>query len=214
MNSKYIAPFYNDKWAQHSSRFHCPHCNVLAQQYWSSLTKPNLGNAMLRGFVTSVCNYCSGSSIWYEEKMIYPLVQITPLANDDLPSDCLEIYNEARNISALSPKGAAALLRLCIQMLMPHLGQKGKNINDDIGALVKAGLPVQVQKALDVCRVVGNNAVHPGEIIFDEDNQVVNTLFGLVNFIVDNQITQPKQLAAMYDALPEKARDGIEKRDA
>jgi len=97
---------------------------------------------------------------------------------------------------------------------MPHLGQKGKNINDDIGALVKAGLPVQVQKALDVCRVVGNNAVHPGEIIFDEDNQVVNTLFGLVNFIVDNQITQPKQLAAMYDALPEKARDGIEKRDA
>lgn len=99
-------------------------------------------------------------------------------------------------------------------MLMPHLGQKGKNINEDIGALVKSGLPVQVQQALDVCRVIGNNAVHPGEIMFDEENQVVNTLFGLVNFIVENQITQPKQLAAMYKSLPDGAREGISKRDS
>ncbi|KAA6103344.1 MULTISPECIES: DUF4145 domain-containing protein [unclassified Pantoea] len=212
--NKYIAPYYNESWGKgNRTSFHCPHCQVYAQQYWSSLLRMN-ANVILTNFTSSTCAHCGNSAIWLNDKMIYPLVSLSPVANEDLPADCLEIYNEARGIASLSPKGAAALLRLCIQMLMPHLGQKGKNINDDIGALVKAGLPVQVQQALDVCRVIGNNAVHPGEIIFDEDNKIVNTLFGLVNFIVDNQITQPKQLDAMYGSLPEGARAGIQKRDS
>lgn len=214
MKKNYVAPYYNKEWGSNvPASFHCPHCHVFAQQHWSSLVKNTLGYK-LPNFTSSTFVHCTEDTLWRGSRMIYPLSATAPNANEDMPEDCLDVYNEARNIAALSPKGAAALLRLCIQMLMPHLGQKGNNINHDIGELVKSGLPVQVQKALDVCRVIGNNAVHPGEIMFDEDSQVVNTLFELVNFIVENQITQPKQLATMYDSLPDGAKNGIVKRDS
>lgn len=214
VNIQYKAPYYNENWSGGEvASYHCPHCNVYAQQHWSSLVQSNL-NRSLKNFMSSSCQYCYQTTIWYDKKIIFPLTQLSPLPNPDMPADCMEIYNEARSISSLSPKGAAALLRLCIQLLMPHLGLKGKNINDDIGTLVKEGLPIQVQQALNVCRVIGNNAVHPGEIIFDEDDKILNTLFGLVNFIIDNRITQPKHLSEMYSSLPEGARNSINKRDS
>ena len=99
-------------------------------------------------------------------------------------------------------------------MLCKELGEEGKNINHDIGELVKKGLPVQIQKALDSIRVIGNNAVHPGMISFDEKEDVSGTLFLLINIIVEYMISQPKKINEIYDMLPENAIDGIEKRDA
>eukprot|EP01031_Cornospumella_fuschlensis_P049643 gene49643-60771_t len=81
--------------------------------------------------------------------------------NPDLPENVLSIYNEAANIVNSSPRGALALLRLAIQELCINLGESGKDLNKDIGNLVSKGLLPDVQKALDVVRVIGNNAVHP-----------------------------------------------------
>lgn len=154
-------------------------------------------------------------SLWEieSESMIFPAMVTSPIAHPDLSENCRADYNEARQIAATSPRSAAALLRLCIQKLCIHLGGKGKKIDDDIGALVERGLPVQIQQALDVVRVVGNNAVHPGEISIEDDPQLVQSLFGLVNMIVENQITQPKKVAEMFAALPAGAQQAIARRD-
>ena len=96
---------------------------------------------------------------------------------------------------------------------MPALGEEGKNINDDIGSLVTKGLPVQVQQALDFCRVVGNNAVHPGEIELNDSSEVAHNLFTMINFIVEDRISRPKHVQSLYAKLPEGARKAIESRD-
>jgi len=69
-----------------------------------------------------------------------------------------------------------------------------------------------IQKSLDIVRVTGNDAVHPGQIDTD-DPETVNQLFGLVNVIVDSMISVPKKIEGIYESLPEDKLKGIEKRD-
>lgn len=130
-----------------------------------------------------------------------------------MPLEVRSDYEEAASISGISPRGAAALLRLAIQRLCTHLGGEGQNINADIGFLVQRGMSPMIQQALDVVRVVGNNAVHPGQIDAD-DPQIVGSLFELINVIVESMITVPTRIGGLYSSLPDGARQAIEKRDA
>lgn len=159
------------------------------------------------------CFNCNEISIWFGEGLAWPNVAAVARPNSDMPNDALADYQEAAAIVDASPRGAAALLRLAIQKICLHLGGQGKNINDDIAKLVETGLDSRVQQALDVVRVVGNNAVHPGEMDLRDDRQTANSLFGLVNLIVDIMISQPKHVANLFDKLPDGARRAIDKRD-
>ncbi len=96
---------------------------------------------------------------------------------------------------------------------MPALNQAGKNLNDDIAALVEEGLPRSIQQAADSLRVVGNNAVHPGSMDLDDDPSVFASLFDLINLIVENRIAEPARVQAIFDRLPPTAHEQIEKRD-
>ena len=145
--------------------------------------------------------------------MIVPSEAPVPPPHPDLPESCIHDYEEARQIVAASPRAACALMRLALQKLMAELGEKGKNINDDIGSLVAKGLPVMVQQALDFCRVIGNNAVHPGEIEINDTPDVAHNLFSMLNFIIEDRIAQPKRIESLYLQLPEGARKAVESRD-
>ena len=149
-----------------------------------------------------------------ETSILYPTTNmaVIPLPLPDMPEDVADDYNEARAICGSSPRSSAALLRLALQKLCKHLGEPGKDLNTDIGALVAKGLPTQIQQALDVIRVIGNNAVHPGEIDIREEKELVLKLFEIINFIVNQMITQPQEIAKIYNDLPEGSKKAIEQR--
>ncbi|MEQ9040538.1 MAG: DUF4145 domain-containing protein [Silicimonas sp.] len=159
------------------------------------------------------CYNCNDITLWIYDRLVYPQRGEAPPANPDMPDDIRSDYDEASAILDISPRGAAALVRLCIQKLCKHLKQPGNNINDDIKALVAGGLDPRIQKALDVVRVVGNNAVHPGQIDLKDDRATAETLFRLLNLIVEKTISEPKHVDEVYAALPEGDRKAIEKRD-
>ena len=197
-----------------SSKFTCPHCGAIAKQHWraKSFDFDNYHGKENNPLRTAQCDHCEKFSIWLIGKMLYPNRGLAPQPNTDLPESVKEIYLEASSISTLSPRGASALLRLGIQILCKELGEEGKNINKDIAELVKKGLPPRVQQALDIVRVTGNNAVHPGQINVDSP-EVVGQLFGLINIIAQYLITMPKEINNMYTELPEGAIQAIERRD-
>lgn len=187
-----------------------------------------IGDRNVPDLQSATCSRCRKYSLWScnivdvvgrmisgdKGVMIYPRSLTSAPPHPDMPDSCVGDYQEARAVFSDSPRAAAALLRLCVQKLCKDLGQPGKNINDDIAALVRNGLPAQITQALDVVRVTGNNAVHPGEMSEDDTAQLAGSLFGLVNFIVDSQIAQPKRIQEMFGKLPEGARAAIERRDA
>jgi hypothetical protein len=146
--------------------------------------------------------------------MVYPRAASAPDPNEDLPAEVMVDYCEAVEIVGRSPRGAAALLRLCVQKLCVHLGQPGRNINDDVKSLVASGqLRPMITQAMDTVRIAGNEAVHPGELNLDDDPELVQSLFEFVNLIAEEAITGPAKVQAMYNRLPDEKRAAVDRRD-
>ena len=195
------------------SAFNCPFCDAFAEQHWSPACFELDKHRHLAHFMFCECNHSKRITVWYDTAMVYPDSSQAPLPNTDLPADIRADYEESRSIINRSPCGAAALLRLCIQKLCSLLGESGKNINKDIASLVQKGLNPRIQKSLDIVRVIGNEAVHPGKIDLRDDPDIAIHLAKLVNFIADAMISQPKQIDTLYDSLPTGKKEQIENRD-
>lgn len=226
----YVAPKFEEK------AFACPYCGTYAEQKWSiyklgiDAWKNNYipicytkgeGNRNLSAeemealdsISISTCQRCNKYHIWNNDKMIVPTNSPIPMPLEDMPQVVKDLYLEARDVYPISHKSACALLRLAVQHLCKELGEKGKNINDDIGSLVSKGLPQKIQKALDIVRVVGNNAVHPGKMDESDTKLYAEKMFRLINMIVEDRIVQPKEIDDLFDGLPEGAKSAIETRD-
>lgn len=161
----------------------------------------------------SSCDSCSNFCLWVDKQMVYPKNISVEAPNSDMNQDIQDLYKEASLILVDSPKGATALLRLSLQKLLEQLGEKG-NMNQSIANLVQKGLSPKIQQALDIIRVVGNNAVHPGEINLDDNQEIAIKLFKIINIIAQDMITHPKEIENIYDdLLPDGAKEAIVKRD-
>lgn len=191
--------------------FGCPHCGAYAHMTWYDTM------ASRRFFIESLmacfCQRCDNFSLWVNEQMIYPNQTAAPLPNEDLPEDVKKDYLEAGDILQKSPRGAAALLRLCVQKLCISLGEKGKDLDKDIGNLVKKGLPSKLQKAFDVVRITGNEAVHPGSLDLNDNYDIASNLFDLVNLIAEKMISEDIKINDIYEKMPEQKRNAVETRD-
>ena len=158
------------------SSFNCPHCNAYSAQAWGNAVMYFEGITRIEHMQFSKCSHCSKVCLWLDRTMVFPDSSPAPLPNSDIPEEIKKDYEEARCIINKSPRGAAALLRLCIQKLCAHLGEPGKNINDDISSLVKKGLSAKIQKSLDIVRLFGNEAVHPGTINIKDNPELKTAL--------------------------------------
>jgi hypothetical protein len=167
----------------------------------------------LENVFVSHCYTCSKPAIWLHDRLIYPPTITGPSPNLDLSDDVQRDFEEARRILDQSPRGAAALLRLAVEKICIDLGAQGANIDQRIASLVSKGLPVEVQQALDAVRVIGNEAVHPGQVDIRDDRDTASKLFELVNFIAYDRISRPKKIAGVYKMIPDNKREAIEVRN-
>lgn len=213
---EYVAPQLK------SDAFNCPNCTAWAHQYWRNVWIDH-GGSVVNPYklAASFCARCNNFALWAGNILIIPTGSGAPPASPDMPEEVATTYNEARGIFNLSPRGSAALLRLAIEQLCHHLLPSKPALNDAIAELAARtkrgednGIPPSIQKALDTVRVIGNHAVHPGEIQLNDDRPTAAKLFNLVNHIIEYTITIPNDLAATYaDNVPATTQAAIEKRD-
>src|SRR5436189_951722 len=81
-----------------------------------------------RNLHLSKCFNCRKFSVWIHERLVFPEGHATVSPNPDLPEEIVRDFQEARSIVNASARGAAALLRLCVQKLCKYLGESGNNI--------------------------------------------------------------------------------------
>lgn len=219
--NKYIKPFFK------GGAFNCPHCRAYSSMQWDDFC--DYSGVTIKGvegysFFESTCYHCERSVIWYlkdkNPKIFFPKeVAIPP--EENMPENIKEIYEEASLILGDSPRASCALLRLALQELMKYLkeniqiynGLKNRNISEDIKEIINIGNFYQEQKemleeAMNSIRLVGNKASHPSELDINDNSEIANILFEMINFIVGEIITKPKEreerLNKLKNAIGEK----------
>ena len=202
----------------------CPYCGVKSQHKYLNLiygTYELLDNSppisesfdssvyLLSNFHAIQCQSCEAYSIFNDKEMIYPLNSDVPVPCEDMPNNIIEIYNEAKKVLVISPKSACALLRLALENLMDYLKVDGKNLKEKICKYCdEYHVDESLKKSFHILRIVGNEAVHPGTINIDDNEDIARSLFGILNYIVDETITRKNKIDKIFDDLPKnKTKD-------
>lgn len=221
MRQKYESSGYK------KSAFTCPNCSTYSKHDWvGEKVNETFGQftgrygasgskEIINDLWLCKCQSCGYISFWYKEQLAWPLNTNVETPLDEMSDDIKDLYNEARSIVQLSPKGACAILRLALQKLCNQLaGQdEKKKIDGAIKKLVENGLPTTLQKAMDTVRIVGDEAVHPGEINIDDNKEIAIAMFRLINIIVEKMVIEPNEIDELYNLMPKSKLEGIENRD-
>ncbi len=204
--------------------FTCPNCTAYSNHDWTFCSVNETegrfchkiyNSDVVENLYLCKCQHCGYISFWYKNKLIWPLASSVEAPIEEMDKDIKELYNEARDIIESSPKGSCAILRLALQKLCNRLAdqEENKKIDGAIKKLVEKGLPTTIQKAMDTIRIVGDEAVHPGEININDNKDLAIAMFRLLNMIVEKMIVEPKQIDDLYNLMPKNKLEGIGNRD-
>jgi len=220
-----MTPYLKDVLQAHI--IYCPRCCSRNQHHTQQLYYKNgVGHIVETQIVRHVCTMCNKESYDYYDKdnasifcNFYRIIPQgapvnIPQPNPDLPETCQSTYTEAAHVFEHSPRAAAALLRLCLQQLLEHLGYSG-TINSMIKETVAKGVPEHIRQFMDIARYHGNAAAHGNDLTIDpeERRDIAEFMFTVVNTVAEYLITRPRQAQENYDKLPESIRQQIVKRD-
>lgn len=215
--NNYVEPEFNKK------GFTCFKCGTYSNHDWNkqfiNYTTGTFHSYKqgddIRHIFACKCQQCGFISFWIEGQLMWPLKSNVEMPLEEMPEEIKDLYNEAKNVYTMSPKSSCAILRLALQKFCNKLVGRPEDSNLDtaIKELVKQGLPIIVQKSMDTIRVIGNEAVHPGQINIDDNKEIAMYLFKLMNIIVEKMIIEPNKIQELYELIPENKRKGIEERD-
>src|SRR5580704_18524164 len=171
--------------------------NVLAYEYQEH---PRNLKVKLLNLHVSRCYNCKGFTVWVRDRLVFPVtVEEAPhviegefqgavvdlqapaedvqhgnehvQANAEEVDEASEDFEEAAAILNKFPRGAAALTRICIQKMMPLVKANAKNPDENFSSLVRKGLEVEIQQAMDVLQVVRKNPLQRSEVDLKEENE-------------------------------------------
>jgi hypothetical protein len=113
----------------------------------------------------SNCHSCNGFALWVGGLLVFPT------RVDKAPELVEEDAEEAADILKKFPRGATALMRVCIQKLVPLLEDKGKALNQRVSSLVRKGLEVEIQQATEVLQVLRSDPLQPSQLESQADKE-------------------------------------------
>lgn len=121
--------------------YNCPRCGAYAQQTFSQLVLTGVGAKPYASVHQSRCAVCRQASLWFRDFVIDPPSAAAPVAHERMPVPVAQLYDEAREVAARSPRAAAGLLRHALQLLLEELEpEAARNLNAAIGRLVHGDL--------------------------------------------------------------------------
>jgi hypothetical protein len=105
-----------------------------------------------------------------------------------------EDFEEAAAILNKSPDGAAALMRICIQNMLPLLKQEGRELDDNISSLVRKGIEVEIQQSMDALQVLRKTPFQQSHNRFNEDRETATKFVKLLNGILQRRMLKNREL--------------------
>jgi predicted RNA-binding Zn-ribbon protein involved in translation (DUF1610 family) len=223
--------------AREKTAFDCPNCNIYAKQTWrryyryggrgfdeahdlpvqkatSAEEKTKLEKS--GSWYSAECDHCGKFSSWRDDELIYPRVSgIVPPAAD-MPPEVVDLYNEAREVMAVSRRAGAALARATLEKLLKLLKEpdatqpKNASLADRIEAMVPK-VSSSLGEMLTIIRHLGNKTIHPEDepddavvLVLDESQtELAGLLFESINELVDQRITKPATSKRFLGMVPD-----------
>lgn len=189
-------------------------------------TQPEAADApqpsqLIGSWAMARCGRCEEYSTWRDDRLIYPTGEAhAPRPHEDMPDDAKALYREAAEVVGISRRAGAALARATLERLLRMLDSMEKR--PDLAERIDHVTPkvtVALAKMLTVIRHTGNKSLHvedePDDVmvlVLDPDQaEIVELIFESINGLVEELVTRPRQVDAIYDRVPQRIRDEVGK---
>jgi hypothetical protein len=117
-------------------------------------------------------------------------VLVFPTRIDKTPELVEEDLEEAAGILNKFPRGAAALMRVCIQKLVPLLEDNGKELNQRVSSLVRKGLEMEIQQAMEVLQVLRSDPVQLSQLDSQANKETALRFLNSLKAVLERRMSQ------------------------
>lgn len=182
-------------------------------------------NARGERWEASFCSGCDRNSLWIGGTLAFPNMAIgtsVPEPAEGMPTSVEELYLEAAAVLPHSRRAAVALCRASLERLVKVLTPDShpKSSLDERLVVLHERTTATLAQGLEIIRHVGNTALHGARdddesvVIYMEgdESELIDVFFVTINGLVDELITRPARLLAVYNSIPAEKREAISRK--